>query len=47
MHLPGKPVVVSSRALQDSTGTLSLLDACRVTEKAGQKLYKLMFAREG
>jgi hypothetical protein len=47
MPLPGKPAVVSSRALQDSIGTLSLLDASRVTEKARQKLYKLMFTREG
>ncbi len=47
MPLPGKPAAVSSRALCDSIGTLSLLDACRVTEKAGQKLYKLMFTREG
>jgi hypothetical protein len=45
--LPGKPAVVSSRALQDSIGTLSLLDACRVTEKTGLLLYKLMFTREG
>jgi hypothetical protein len=45
--LPGKPAVVSSRALQDSIGALSLLDAGRVTEKAGQKLYKPMFTREG
>jgi hypothetical protein len=47
MPLPGKPIVVSSRALQNCIGTLSLLDAGRVTEKAGQKLYKLMFTREG
>jgi hypothetical protein len=47
MTLPGKPAVVSSRALRDSIGTLSLLDAGRVTKKAGQKLYKLMFTREG
>jgi hypothetical protein len=45
--LTGKPVVVSSKALQDSIGTHALLDAGRVTEKAGKKLYKLMFTREG
>ncbi len=48
MPLPVKSaVVVSSRVLQDSNGTLSLLDAGRVTEKGGLKLYKPMFTREG
>jgi hypothetical protein len=47
MPLPGKPAVVSSRALQDSNGALALLNAGRVTEKGALKLYKLMFTREG
>ncbi len=47
ISLPGKPAVVSIRALCDSIGTLSLLDAGRVTEKGGLKLYKPMFTREG
>jgi hypothetical protein len=47
MPLPGKSAVVFSRVLRNTIGTLSLLDAGRVTEKAGLKLYKLMFTREG
>jgi hypothetical protein len=37
MKMPefGKPAVLSSRALQDSIGALSLLDAERVKEKTG------------
>jgi hypothetical protein len=45
--LPGKPAVMSSRVLQDSIGTLALLDAGGVTKKGALKLYKLMFTREG
>jgi hypothetical protein len=45
MPLPGKPAVVS--LFRIGIGTLSLLDAGRVTEKAGLKLYKPMFTREG
>jgi hypothetical protein len=40
MPLPGKPAVVSSRALQDSNGTLSLLG--RVQRKLAYS-YKNLF----
>ncbi len=35
MPLPCKPAVVFSRVIRDSIGTLSLLDAGRVTKEAG------------